>query len=59
MLVLSRKIGEKLLVNIGGRIVTIQITGLGGNRAKIGIDAPRDIKITRAEIESKPRNEGG
>ena len=48
MLVLSRKEGERL--TIGGNI-TIVVTKVAGNRVTIGVEAPRDVKIVRSELE--------
>ncbi len=47
MLVLSRKVGEKLIIdgNISVEVVKIQ-----GNRVTIGIVAPSDVKILRGEL---------
>jgi carbon storage regulator len=48
MLVLSRKVGEKLVIdgNITVRVVRIQ-----GNRITLGIEAPSDVKILRGELK--------
>ncbi len=48
MLVLSRKEGEQL--HIGDDIV-VTISRISGNRVAIGIDAPRDVRIRRGELE--------
>lgn len=47
MLVLSRKIGEKIV--IGDNIVLV-ITKIQGNRVVVGVEAPADVKIMRSEI---------
>ncbi len=47
MLILSRKIGEALLVNNDIQIKIIEVTG---DKVKIGIDAPKNIKILRKEL---------
>ncbi len=51
MLVLSRKVGEKLVLD--GNI-TIEIVKIQGNRITIGIAAPSDVKILRGELTQKP-----
>jgi carbon storage regulator len=55
MLVLMRKAGES--IHIGPNIV-VTLVSLERNRARIGIQAPRDIVIDREEIAEKKRNEG-
>ncbi|MCC7337294.1 MAG: carbon storage regulator [Pirellulaceae bacterium] len=47
MLVLSRKVGEKLVIdgNISVEVVKIQ-----GNRITLGLVAPADVKILRGEL---------
>lgn len=50
MLVLSRKINEKIL--IGGNI-EITVVDIKGDVAKIGINAPRDVSIIRGELLSE------
>jgi len=52
MLVLSRKVGERLV--IGGNI-TVVVSRVAGNRVTIGIEAPDDVRIVRGEL--KPENE--
>ncbi|MEM8735024.1 MAG: carbon storage regulator [Planctomycetota bacterium] len=52
MLVLSRKVGEKVLV---GNDVTLEIVRVNGNRITVGIHAPIDVKILRGELAEKER----
>ena len=47
MLVLSRKVGEKLVID--GNI-TVEVVKVQGNRITIGINAPADVKILRGEL---------
>lgn len=49
MLILSRKVGQSLMLGDG---VEITITEVSGDRVKIGISAPADIKVYRKEIYS-------
>jgi carbon storage regulator len=48
MLVLTRKIGEKIV--IGGNIIVTILDGGRGEGVRIGIDAPRDVSIHRSEV---------
>jgi carbon storage regulator len=49
MLVLSRKIGERLV--IGGNI-TVVVNRVAGNRVTLGIEAPDTVRIVRGELEA-------
>ena len=48
MLVLTRKIGETILVPSHG--MSIQVISVKGRRVRLGIVAPRDTKVVRQEI---------
>lgn len=48
MLVLSRRVGEEIL--IGGHI-KVQVTKIDGNRVSIGVVAPKSVRVLRAELE--------
>ncbi|GIX04057.1 MAG: hypothetical protein KatS3mg113_1063 [Planctomycetaceae bacterium] len=48
MLVLSRKRGERILIN--GTIV-LTVLEVEGQRVRLGIDAPPEIPIRRGELE--------
>jgi len=47
MLVLSRKIGEKLVI---GDNITVVVSRVAGNRVTLGIEAPTDVRIIRGEL---------
>ncbi len=47
MLVLSRKVGERLLI---GDDIVVTILDSRGDGVRIGIDAPRSLKVHRAEV---------
>lgn len=49
MLVLSRKQNESIFID--GRI-TVTVSEIRGGRVRLAIDAPRDIRIERAENSS-------
>jgi len=47
MLVLSRKVDQKIII---GDDIQVAILRVEGNRVRIGITAPDDVAIRRAEI---------
>lgn len=47
MLILSRKVGES--VTIGNDIV-VKVVSLSGNQIRLGITAPREVRVLREEI---------
>ena len=47
MLILSRKVNEKILI---GDDVVITIIDTRGDQIKIGIEAPKSVKILRHEV---------
>jgi carbon storage regulator len=51
MLVLSRKVGERML--IGGTIV-LTVLEANGRRIRLGIEAPPDVPIWREELAPSP-----
>lgn len=53
MLVLSRKIGERILIEPGIEIAIVEVQG---GKVRIGIEAPQDIRIHRAEIADRCRS---
>ena len=54
MLVITRKIGEKLIIANG---IEIQLLHIGRNHIRIGITAPEHISIYRYEIYQAIKNE--
>jgi carbon storage regulator len=57
MLVLSRKVGQKIVL---GDQVTITINRISGHRVSIGIVAPEGMRVIRSELkphDKQPKNE--
>jgi len=50
MLVLSRKKDESISIGDDIRIVVVDVRG---DKVRIGIDAPRNVKVLRAELQDK------
>ncbi len=53
MLVLSRKVGER--IHVGDNIV-LEIRRIAGNRVTLALDAPRNVRILRGELEAAARS---
>ena len=47
MLILSRKIDEKIKI---GNDITLTIIEVHGDKVKIGVEAPKNVKIFRQEV---------
>ncbi|MGC3968329.1 MAG: carbon storage regulator [Pirellulales bacterium] len=52
MLVLSRKVEQQIQIGEG---IVITILQVKGNQVRIGIEAPREVRVIRGELE--PKNE--
>lgn len=50
MLVLSRKLGQQLVINFGGETAMIEIIKVVGSRVQIGIEAPTSVGVHRSEV---------
>ncbi len=50
MLVLTRKTGQEIVIDGDIRIT---VTSIGDGRVKLGISAPSDVKVDRAEVAAR------
>jgi carbon storage regulator len=48
MLVLSRKLGEELVIADN---IRVKVIAVNGRRVTLGIEAPDDVRVLRAEID--------
>lgn len=55
MLVLSRKIGERILIGDDIAITVVRITGGG---VRLGIEAPNELPVIREELKQRLDNDG-
>ena len=55
MLVLTRSVGERLIINDGE--IKLSVLEVKGNQVRIGIDAPRDVSVHREEVFERIRAE--
>jgi carbon storage regulator len=50
MLVLSRRLGEEIVIDGSIRLT---IVGLRGNQVRLGITAPKSVSVQREEIQDR------
>jgi carbon storage regulator CsrA len=51
MLVLSRKLSQQIMI---GPEISIRVVKIEGNHVRLGIQAPRDVTVLRAELDIIP-----
>lgn len=49
MLILTRRTGESIVISDE---IEIRVLDIGDGRVKIGIEAPRNVKVLRKEVQS-------
>jgi len=54
MLILSRKINEKIMI---GEDIVLSIIEIRGDQVKIGVEAPKSVKVFRQEVYEAIKNE--
>jgi len=52
MLILMRRAGESIRI---GDDVTVKIVSLERNRVRLGVNAPREVRVDREEVAEKKR----
>ena len=50
MLVLTRKIGEQIVIDDN---ITVTIVAIEGNKVRLGVTAPRSCRVDRAEVHQR------
>lgn len=54
MLVLSRKLGEQIIIGEGVNRVVITVVDIDRGKIRIGVEAAREIPVHRAELLDEP-----
>jgi carbon storage regulator len=47
MLILSRKVNEKIMI---GEDISVSIIEIRGDQVRLGVDAPKSVKVFRQEV---------
>ena len=56
MLILTRRTGEAILI---GDDIKITVTAINGTQVRIGITAPKEVKVLRQELVERDKEAGG
>jgi carbon storage regulator len=54
MLVLTRTVGEQIVIDAN---IVVTVVGTEGNKIRLGIQAPKSVRVDRAEIHQRRREE--
>jgi carbon storage regulator len=56
VLILTRRVGETLVI---GDEITCTVLGIKGNQVRLGIQAPKDVRVDREEVRERIKREQG
>lgn len=55
MLILSRQVGEAIVIGAGPDQITVKILDVRGRKVRLGIEAPDNVPIHRTELLDQNR----
>lgn len=58
MLILTRRIGEAIIIGDGDHKATVTILNNKGNQVQLGINAPKTMPVHREEVYERIRENG-
>lgn len=53
MLVLTRKPQQQIVIDHHGQKIVVTVVAVDGNKVRLGVDAPKSVRIDRLEIHDK------
>jgi carbon storage regulator len=56
VLILTRRVAETLVI---GDEITCTVLGIKGNQVRLGIQAPKDVRVDREEVRERIKREQG
>jgi carbon storage regulator len=57
MLILSRHVGESLILGEGAEAIIVTVMQIRGNQVRIGVAAPPKVRVDREEIRERMNRE--
>lgn len=58
MLVLHRKLSEEIVIRFAGQQVVVKLVSVGGDGARIGVVADREVQVDRREVYERKQGDG-
>lgn len=55
MLILTRRIGERIII---GDDIKVTVLGISNGQVRMGIDAPKQLRVDREEVRERINKEG-
>ena len=53
MLVLTRTIGKKIIIQTGAEEIEVAVLGVNGTQVRLGVQAPSHVGVDREEIAQR------
>lgn len=53
MLVLTRTIGKKIIIQTGAEEIEVAVLGVNGTQVRLGVQAPGHVSVDREEIAQR------
>jgi carbon storage regulator len=53
MLILTRRVGERIVIGDGEEAITVVPLGVRGLQVRLGVEAPRHVPVHREEIAQR------
>lgn len=57
MLVLSRKVGQKIIIGEPGNTITLIVMEIRGDKVRLAMTAPKEVPIHRQEVYNRIHQE--
>ena len=57
MLILTRRVGETIVIGDQDKNIEVTVLGVKGNQVRLGVQAPKDVAVHREEIYNRIQKE--
>ncbi len=56
MLVLTRNVGDRIVIAGAAGSIVVEVRRIAGRKVRIALDAPRDMQISRVDVARQERS---